>query len=86
MRTSPLHVGSLMVFEGPVPALEEVQRVFAARLHLVPRYRQKVRTVPLHLSTPVWVDDRTSPSTTTSATPRCPSPAMLTNCGGSWRG
>ncbi len=53
----PLHVGSLMVFEGPAPSYDEVKDALESRLFLVPRYRQKVRTVPLHLSTPAWVDD-----------------------------
>ncbi len=53
----PLHVGSLMIFEGPAPTYEEYKDALESRLFLVPRYRQKVRTVPLHLSTPAWVDD-----------------------------
>ena len=34
-----------------------VQSAIAARLPLVPRYRQKVRFVPLALGRPTWVDD-----------------------------
>ena len=29
----------------------------ASKLHLIPRYRQRVRTVPFELGRPVWVDD-----------------------------
>lgn len=54
---TPLHVGSLMVFEGPPPSYERLQHAIESRLYLVPRYRQKVRTVPLHVAAPVWVDD-----------------------------
>ncbi len=36
---------------------EDVQAVFASRLHLVPRLRQKVKMVPFGLALPVWVDD-----------------------------
>ncbi len=55
--STPLHVGSLFVFDGPAPGYDELRSALESRLHLVPRYRQKVRTVPLHLATPVWVDD-----------------------------
>src|SRR5262252_24741 len=59
---APLHIGAVYIFEdhprapggrgaqGIVETLEE-------RLHLVPRYRQKVRFRPLNLGHPVWVDD-----------------------------
>ena len=53
----PLHVGSLMIFEGPAPTHDELKEALESRLFLVPRYRQKVRSVPLNLSTPAWVDD-----------------------------
>lgn len=52
-----MHIGSVGIFEGPAPAPEEVPRAIAARLPLVPRYRQRVRFVPLTLGRPVWVDD-----------------------------
>jgi diacylglycerol O-acyltransferase / wax synthase len=52
-----MHIGSVGVFEGPAPAPGEVKDAVAARLPLVPRYRQKVRLVPLELGRPVWVDD-----------------------------
>jgi diacylglycerol O-acyltransferase / wax synthase len=50
-------IASIAVFEGPVPTLEEVLAHLAGRLPRVPRYRQKLRTVPLRLGRPVWVDD-----------------------------
>jgi WS/DGAT/MGAT family acyltransferase len=52
-----MHIGSIGMFEGPPPAYEDLTRTVAGRLHLVPRYRQKVATVPLSLGRPVWVDD-----------------------------
>ncbi len=54
----PMHVGSVAVFEGPAPAYGDVVRLLVSKLPQVPRYRQVVRTVPLHLSRPVWIDDR----------------------------
>jgi len=51
-----MHVASVTIFEGAVDyqeALDEVHR----RLHLVPRFRQKLAFVPFNLERPVWVDD-----------------------------
>ena len=56
-KNVPMHLGSLMVFEGPAPAYRDVARLFAAKLPLVPRYRQVVRTVPLHVFYPAWADE-----------------------------
>ena len=53
----PMHLGSLAVFEGPAPAYNDLVRLLAAKLPLVPRYRQLVRTMPLQIFRPVWVDD-----------------------------
>ena len=52
-----MHIGSVGIFEGPAPGPGEVRSAIAARLPLVPRYRQKVRFVPLALGRPTWVDD-----------------------------
>jgi WS/DGAT/MGAT family acyltransferase len=50
-------IASIAVFEGPVPSHEEFLAHMAGRLARVPRYRQKLRTVPFRLGRPVWVDD-----------------------------
>jgi len=52
-----MHVGSCMVFEGAAPSYEAVAAQLQRRLHLVPRYRQKLAFVPLDQGRPVWVDD-----------------------------
>jgi WS/DGAT/MGAT family acyltransferase len=54
---SHMHVGSVGIFDGPVPTQDEFDRFVAGRLALVPRYRQRVRFVPGGLGRPVWVDD-----------------------------
>ncbi len=54
---SHMHIASVGVFEGPAPSYAEVREAIAGKLPLVPRYRQVVRTVPLDLGRPVWVDD-----------------------------
>jgi len=52
-----MHVASTSVFEGEAPSHEEFRDHIASRLHLVPRFRQKLRFVPFDQSRPVWVDD-----------------------------
>ncbi len=52
-----MHVASCMVFDGPVPTHEELVKHVEARLHLVPRYRQRLAFVPYDQGRPVWVDD-----------------------------
>ncbi len=54
---SHMHIASVAVFEGPPPTYEEVAGMVGGKLPLVPRYRQVVRSVPLDLGRPVWVDD-----------------------------
>jgi len=56
-RVSHMHIGSAAIFEGPAPSHDEILAAIAAKLPLVPRYRQKVRFVPLSVGRPVWVDD-----------------------------
>ena len=52
-----MHVASTTLFEGPAPDYEEFRDHIASRLHLVPRFRQKLRFVPFGQGRPVWVDD-----------------------------
>src|SRR5436190_2145515 len=51
-----MHVASTTIFEGPAPDYEEFRDHIASRLHLVPRFRQKLRFVPFAQGRPVWVD------------------------------
>jgi WS/DGAT/MGAT family acyltransferase len=52
-----MHVASTSVFKGEAPTHEEFRDHIASRLHLVPRFRQKLRFVPFNQGRPVWVDD-----------------------------
>ncbi|MGZ4268361.1 MAG: WS/DGAT/MGAT family O-acyltransferase [Solirubrobacteraceae bacterium] len=52
-----MHVASVLVFEGSPPDYDEFVAFIEDRLHLVPRYRQKLAAVPLGQGRPVWVDD-----------------------------
>ena len=52
-----MHVASVMVFEGSAPTHGELVEHVLGRLHLVPRYRQRLAYVPLGQGRPVWADD-----------------------------
>jgi diacylglycerol O-acyltransferase len=56
-ENTPLHVASVIVFDGPVPSYGDLVRLIMSKLPQVPRYRQRVRSIPLHLGRPVWIDD-----------------------------
>jgi diacylglycerol O-acyltransferase len=55
--TTPMHIGGVSIFEGPPPPFDDLRDMVAGKLDLVPRYRQKVRMVPLAAGPPAWVDD-----------------------------
>jgi WS/DGAT/MGAT family acyltransferase len=56
-HNSHMHVGAVTIFEGPPPEFEDFLDSLRMRLHLVPRYRQKLAEAPLQTGRPVWVDD-----------------------------
>jgi WS/DGAT/MGAT family acyltransferase len=54
---SHMHIGGVLIFQGPPPDLPDFVNHVRSRLHLVPRYRQKLATPPLESGRPLWVDD-----------------------------
>jgi diacylglycerol O-acyltransferase / wax synthase len=52
-----MHVAGCAVFAGSAPPYDDLVAAVEARLHLVPRYRQRLAFVPLGQGRPVWVDD-----------------------------
>ncbi|HEX8855929.1 MAG TPA: wax ester/triacylglycerol synthase family O-acyltransferase [Thermoleophilaceae bacterium] len=56
-KSSHMHVGAVLLFEGPPPHRAEFTEQVESRLHLVPRYRQKLAFPPLELGRPLWIDD-----------------------------
>jgi diacylglycerol O-acyltransferase / wax synthase len=58
-QSSHMHVGAVLIFEGPAPGYDELLEQIESRLHLVPRYRQKLAFPPLESGRPLWVDDPT---------------------------
>lgn len=54
----PMHIGSLLIFEGDPPVYEELLEHVSGRLDRLPRYRQVIREVPFNLGIPAWEDDQ----------------------------
>jgi WS/DGAT/MGAT family acyltransferase len=54
---SHMHVGAVLIFEGPPPSYPDLLDHVRSRLHLVPRFRQKLATPPLQMGRPFWIDD-----------------------------
>lgn len=52
-----MHIGAVLILEGPPPPLPTLRDMVAGKLALVPRYRQVVQPVALELGRPLWVDD-----------------------------
>jgi diacylglycerol O-acyltransferase / wax synthase len=52
----PMHGAGVAVYEGRM-TLDDVIGVIAERLHLMPRFRQKVVPAPLGIAQPTWQDD-----------------------------
>lgn len=57
--TAPMHVGGLIILEAEGGAFdwERMLVLLNERMHLIPRYRHKLRFVPGQIAHPVWVDD-----------------------------
>jgi diacylglycerol O-acyltransferase len=54
---SHMHVGAIAIFEGPPPSYDDLAEHVSSRLHLVPRFRQKLAFPPAPTGRPFWVDD-----------------------------
>ena len=54
---SHMTVGGIATFAGPPPTIEEFRAHTSRRLHLIPRYRQRLRQAPGGTARPVWADD-----------------------------
>ncbi len=58
-KSSHMHVGAILTFEGPPPGHDELIKHVEDRLHLVPRYRQKLAFPRFEMGRPLWIDDPT---------------------------
>jgi len=55
--SSHMHVGAILIFEGPPPRYVDLVEHVRSRLPLVPRFRQKLVVPPLEAGRPLWADD-----------------------------
>ena len=59
-EATPMHVGSLHVFETPPRYARdfcaEVRRMIAGRLHLAPIFTRRLVATPLNFANPVWIE------------------------------
>src|SRR5256885_9426105 len=56
-ESSHMHVGAVMIFEGPPPSREDTLAHIESRLPLVPRYRQKLAVPRFEMGRPLWGAD-----------------------------
>lgn len=54
---SHMHIGAILVFEGPPPKYVDLVEHVRGRLDLVPRFRQRLVVPPLEAGRPLWADD-----------------------------
>lgn len=52
-----MNILSFVVLEGTPPSYDELLALVESKLPRLPRYRQVVRSLPLQVARPVWVDD-----------------------------
>ncbi len=54
--TSPMHIATLVIVEGSIN-FKDFKSMVASKLHLMPKFRQRLMHVPMDLDYPYWVDD-----------------------------
>src|ERR1700742_4256400 len=54
---SHMHVGAILIFEGPPPRYVDLVEHVRGRLKHVPRFRQRLVVPPLEAGRPLWADD-----------------------------
>jgi len=53
---APLHIGSIAIYEGDI-SFDRFYASMDARMHLIPRYRQRAIIPPFYAGHPTWEDD-----------------------------
>lgn len=54
--TSPMHIGSVAIIEGSLD-FKAFKEHFESKLHQIPRFRQRLISIPFGIDYPYWVDD-----------------------------
>jgi len=53
---APLHIGSVAIYDGEIP-FDKMYASLDARMHTIPRYRQRAVIPPFYAGHPTWEDD-----------------------------
>jgi len=53
---SPMHVGAVAIIEGSLK-YEDFRNTISSRLHMIPKLRKRLMTIPMSIDYPYWVDD-----------------------------
>ncbi|MDO6598819.1 wax ester/triacylglycerol synthase family O-acyltransferase [Tenacibaculum sp. 1_MG-2023] len=53
---NPMHIGTLIIVEDSLK-FDDFKETIASKLHLMPKFRQRLLNVPFDLDYPYWVDD-----------------------------
>ena len=56
-QASHMHVGAVILLDGSPPPREDFLDGLEPRLHLIPRYRQKLKFPSMDMGRPFWIDD-----------------------------
>jgi len=54
--TSPMHIGSVAIIEGSLD-FKTFKKSILSRIHQIPRFRQRLMSIPFSIDYPYWVDD-----------------------------
>ena len=54
--TSHMHIGSVVVIDGSLK-YEDFKKTVESRIHMIPKLRKRLVTVPFSIDYPYWVDD-----------------------------
>ncbi len=52
-----MHAGAFLIFDGQPPEYSQFAAYIESRLHLAPRFRQKLAFPPFGVARPIWIDD-----------------------------
>ncbi len=55
-KEAPMHIGSVSVFDGKI-SFDRFVKMVASKLHMIPRYQQKIVPDPFNLAHPTWEFD-----------------------------
>ena len=54
--TSPMHIGSVSIIEGSLD-FETFKANLESKIHQIPKFRQRLVSIPFSIDYPYWVDD-----------------------------